>query len=230
MLNLREIDKEFDFIALHNYKPECYPYVLESTAYTQDQQVYSLLFAYPSESVALDQNGTLSIKAHNSGSKKQTNRAAESLSKKGDFCSVLDDWFECEKNSDINENNLPFIGGWFVYAGYELANSIEPKLQLPPANDGLPVAFATRVHAALIFNHNTNKLMAIAEQDYGYLLNDIAADIDQCLNSSNTEDTDVPAFASLIEDDPDFYLNNVRKIKQYIKDGDVFQVNLSRKW
>jgi len=230
MLNVREINKAIDFIALHDYKPECYPYVLESTAYTKDQQVYSLLFAYPSESVALDQNGELSIKAHNTCSNSNNNWVSESLSNYTDFCSFFDEWYQREKMYDLNKNDLPFIGGWFVYAGYELANSIETKLSLPPADDGLPIAFATRVHAALIFNHNTNKLIAIAEKDYAHLLNSISADIDQCVNTKDRADTVVPPFESLIEDDPAIYLSNVKKIKQYIKDGDVFQVNLSRKW
>lgn len=230
MLKVREINKAIDFIALHDYKPECYPYVLESTAYTQDQQVYSLLFAYPSESVALDQNGEISIKAHNTCAKSNNNRATQSLSNNDDFCALLDEWFQHEKTADTGSNKLPFIGGWFVYVGYELANAIEPKLQLPAADDGLPIAFATRVHAALIFDHNNNTLIAVAEKDSAHLLDNISADIDQCANFDNTAEIVIQPFLSLIEDDPDIYLNNVKKIKQYIKDGDVFQVNLSRKW
>jgi anthranilate synthase component 1 len=35
---------------------------------------------------------------------------------------------------------------------------------------------------------------------------------------------------ALIEDDAETYLHHVKKIKRYILDGDVFQVNLSRGW
>ena len=30
-----------------------------------------------------------------------------------------------------NREVLPFLGGWFVYLGYEVAAEIEPRLQLP---------------------------------------------------------------------------------------------------
>jgi len=234
MLNVIEIDKAIDFVALHEYKPECYPYLLDSAAYTgtddRQQQVFSLLFAYPSQSVALDQNGTLSVKQHSNDFISNNYGIEDSLSAHNGFFSLLDEWIQRNKTVETNDYNLPFIGGWFVYASYELANVIEPKLCLPLADDGLPIAFATRVHAALIFDHINNKLLAVAEQEHAHLLNNIANDIEQCEGVNNWADNDISPFDSLIEDDPNIYLTNVKKIKQYIKDGDVFQVNLSRKW
>ncbi len=233
MLNVIEIDQNIDFITLHDYKPECYPYILESTAFTQNQQVFSFLFVYPSETVVLDQNGSLSIKTHDACSVANNNRvvtSCPSLSKQADFFSFLDGWFQQECTVDIAASSLPFLGGWFVYASYELANIIEPKLRLPTADDGLPVAFASRVHAALIFNHNQNKLFAVAEKDHKHLLELVSNDIKQCTNFNKQSTAAMQTFEQLIEEDPDIYLANVKKIKQYIKDGDVFQVNLSRKW
>ena len=37
-------------------------------------------------------------------------------------------------------------------------------------------------------------------------------------------------FNSLKEESPKKHINNIKKILEYIKSGDVFQVNLSREW
>jgi len=249
MLNVIEIDKDIDFITLHDYKPACYPYILESTAYTRtedpNQPVFSFLFAYPSKSLALDQNGSLSLKEHapsvggSSTSEPSVARhsvsgdsrwLAESLSNHNSFCAVLQEWYLRDKTDALNDKKFPFIGGWFVYVGYEFANVIETTLCLPQADDGLPVAFATRVHAALIFDHINKKLFAIAEKKYAHLLNNIINDIDHCVDGNDGSNNVIPSYENLVEDDPRVYLANISKVKQYIKDGDVFQVNLSRKW
>ena len=36
--------------------------------------------------------------------------------------------------------------------------------------------------------------------------------------------------ADLEEEDPEQFLQGVARIKRYIRDGDVFQVNLARRW
>ncbi len=62
----------------------------------------------------------------------------------GGFLTRLNDWYQQEKQSAAEESDWPFNGGWFVYLGYELAAEIEPVVNFPAANDGFPVAFASR--------------------------------------------------------------------------------------
>jgi anthranilate synthase component I len=49
--------------------------------------------------------------------------------------------------------SLPFVGGWFLYLGYELAWDIEPALGSCSVDPWLPRAVLTRFPAALIQDH-----------------------------------------------------------------------------
>ena len=66
------------------------------------------------------------------------------------FLSRLDDWYQREKNPVAGLEGIPYAGGWFVYLGYELAAEIEPTVQFPAADDGFPVAFASRCPAVIL--------------------------------------------------------------------------------
>ncbi|VAW84872.1 Para-aminobenzoate synthase, aminase component, partial [hydrothermal vent metagenome] len=126
---------------------------------------------------------------------------------------------------------LPFYGGWFLYLGYELASQVEPNLKLPMAGFAkqLPIAYATRIPAAIIRDHHHNKNWLIAESDHAELLDVMLQDV-EALVPSEIQIADIPFVTALLEDEPLRYLNAVDRIKQYIIDGDVFQANLSREW
>jgi anthranilate synthase component 1 len=127
--------------------------------------------------------------------------------------------------------SLPFTGGWFLYLSYELASQIEPSLHLPSADDGLPVAYAVRIPAAVIVDHEEDKTFCVVESDRKNLLDFLLADIAQANDSPhNPESLSYGVRVELSEDEPDTYIEGVARIKQYITDGDVFQVNLSRSW
>lgn len=118
---------------------------------------------------------------------------------------------------------LPFVGGWFLYLGYELAAEIEAKLKLPAHESEFPVAFARYCPGAIILDH------ALRE---AWVVSDSAPDAEFMVEIASTTKSgswDRPA-ANFAEDGDDQFLSGVRKIKDYILDGDVFQVNLSRGW
>ncbi|MFQ5487823.1 MAG: aminodeoxychorismate synthase component I, partial [Gammaproteobacteria bacterium] len=124
---------------------------------------------------------------------------------------------------------LPFQGGWFLFLGYELAAQVEPVLRLPLAmGSQLPVACAVRAPAALIHDHREQTFWLVAEPGCESLLELMAADIGQSTPLLSVSKT--PLVDHVREDDAGQYLNSVARIKQYILDGDVFQVNLSRAW
>jgi len=213
----REYAAALDLIALHETDPERYPYLLQSVAAGPVQARFDILFAYPAETLALKFDGTLQ-------------QGAQRLSD-NDFLKQLDSWWQqetCESNHAID---LPFYGGWFLYLGYELAAQIEPGLTLPMKGFAkqLPVAYATRIPAAIIRDHHHNKNWLIAESGHAELLDVMQQDVES-LVLSKTKITDTPFVTTLIEDEPARYLNAVEKVKQYIIDGDVFQANLSREW
>ncbi|MFC3531042.1 aminodeoxychorismate synthase component I [Vogesella facilis] len=122
-----------------------------------------------------------------------------------------------------NPHGLPFTGGWFVYLGYDLLSEFEPSV--PAAiSDSFPLAALTRIPAAVIHDRAGKQSWLMAES---------AVQLDELKAAL----TGVPAFAAnpvqlqaLEEDPPHWYTDAVVKLKDYIYEGDVFQVNISRGW
>ncbi|MEM7564624.1 MAG: chorismate-binding protein, partial [Pseudomonadota bacterium] len=104
--------------------------------------------------------------------------------------------------------------------------SIEPQVPFYQSNTGIPIAFATRIPAAIIIDHVRDQAWLVAEETFSDLLGEIQNDLQQSLSYQ------APSLASgfISEEDPQIYLDHIQKTKQYIRDGDIFQANLSRKW
>ena len=60
--------------------------------------------------------------------------------------------------------NIPFLGGWFVYLGYELVKEIESKLLIPDSPFQIPTAFVDRVNSSIIYDKLENKLYFISDK------------------------------------------------------------------
>lgn len=208
------VDHFPDLLSLHEANPERYPCLLESVAHGTSQARYDILFAFPGECLTL------------TGVDQLTGKPEQLVS--NDFLAALDVAWTNERCDRLHDTHLPFRGGWFVYLGYELAGQIEPTLQLPLDDSGLPTAFALRIPAAVIRDHATQRCWVMAENDsqkLQYMRDDINA-----LKKSGVVRMPGTFSPFLSEEEPKQYLNAVEKIKQYIVDGDVFQVNLSRLW
>lgn len=207
------IDGFPDLLALHALNPLRYPCLLESVAHGTSQARYDILFAFPGDRLSLNALDGLSGQPKNLAS--------------NDFLAALDVTWSNERCARTHDAHIPFRGGWFVYLGYELAGQIEPSLQLPVDKSPLPTAFALRIPAAIIRDHATQRCWLVAEdaqEKIRLMRDDISA-----LNTP--DENNYPAgLAVLTEDEPQQYLDAVEKIKHYIQDGDVFQVNLSRLW
>ncbi|MDH3343047.1 MAG: aminodeoxychorismate synthase component I [Gammaproteobacteria bacterium] len=204
----RLLANHLDLTALCKNKPEDYPYALVSTS-SSDARLrdrYDIFFAYPQESL-------ISAKA-------------------GDgFLDSLDESWQKEKIRPQN-SELPFTGGWFVYLAYEIAQEVEPTLVLPEvdeltANNHIPVAVARRCPAAIIVDHLENTTTAIAENEFAFLLDKIEQDVSLLTKTAPPEKINCNAITEAPEQP---YLAQVKKIKRYIVDGDIFQANLSRPW
>lgn len=218
----RLLPDNLDLTQLCHSQPDHYPYALISTTSANETNSrYSIFFAYPQESLVLDHNQTL------------LNGAGMELGKKSGFLDALDCWWKSlriqeKEDSDVN---LPFTGGWFIFLSYELAAEIEPCLQLPATTKNIPVAFATRCPAAIIIDRLENKTTAVAETEYAHLLDKIENDCREL--PTNVQDQSIKSSiqtTSVTEAPANHYLHQVTRIKQYIRDGDIFQANLSRPW
>jgi len=204
------LDHAFDLITLHQSDPQRYPHLLQSTAHGR----FDILFAFPGDSLVLDSEGKLTL-------------AGRASSAESDFLAAFDDCWQQQRLDTPATGGLPFTGGWFVYLGYELAGQIEPCLRLPASDAGLPVAIATRFRSAVIRDNKQQQSYLIAEHGQSAAVDRILDDIASLRGSFPVEKA---AVATVLEDDPQAYLDAVQRIHAYIHEGDVFQVNLSRRW
>ncbi|HHH44488.1 MAG TPA: aminodeoxychorismate synthase component I [Gammaproteobacteria bacterium] len=190
----------FDLLDLHALDPGRYPHLLESAAHGP-QGRFDILFAFPGESLVLHDLHDF------------------------DFLRALDAHWKAAAQGRRCAGELPFCGGWFLYLGYELAAQVEPRLALPEDPSALPVASATRMPAAIIHDHLQERRWIVAEQQQQ--VDRIRADITRLEPAA----TPLPGIALQASEEPEqSYLEAVQRILAYIRDGDVFQVNLSRQW
>jgi anthranilate synthase component 1 len=121
--------------------------------------------------------------------------------------------------------DLPFAGGWLCAFAYELGGLFEPSAGLAPDAD-FPLAWLTRIPAAILFERERGRCVLVAESGQHALIDAMARDLAQASPAIPV----LPELASLEEDDPAAFLAGVARIQDYIRAGDVFQVNLSRGW
>jgi anthranilate synthase component 1 len=232
----RTLDAIPDLLALHAQYPQRYPHLLASNARGGVTSRYDILFACPQQTIF---HKRASFRTQRSGDPESSFNLADPSLDSGirryddednnsDFLKSLDENFQRER-TETSPSDLPFTGGWFVYLGYELAADIERNLKLPAATDGLPVAFATRFVAAIIVDRVAQRAYIVCENEFTDCLEQIQHDI-QNLSSDVSLYQQAVLVEILQEDDAARYLEQVKRIRQYILDGDVFQVNLSRGW
>ena len=125
-----------------------YPFLLESVNHN-DNNRYSILFAFPDENIIL-------------------NNASDF-----DFLNKLESKYKLNNtNSD-----LPFCGGWFVYLSYELIGQIENTLSADLHNSDLPIAYAVKIPTAIIIDHQLDKTYIVDESGDDSRINLILDDI-----------------------------------------------------
>jgi anthranilate synthase component 1 len=207
---LSEVVVPGDLLQLHREYPSRYPFLLQSTARGGALGRFDILFAFPGETLELARSGELLGHATSHGIS---------------FLDALDSWWLAERMPSTN-SSLPFLGGWFVYLGYELAGQIEPALKL--RNDAvLPMAFAVRCPTALVFDHEKSVCYLVCEThecpDRGQIQEDIRAFPKRTRTVTET-------LKVVREEEPQRFTDAVAKAKEHIAAGDVYQANLSREW
>jgi len=143
------------------------------------------------------------------------------------FLDALERRWRVEHSPSAGIPGIPFTGGWVVFLSYELSHEIEPRLKLP-ASDLPWRAWALRTPCALIHDRQTDRVLAVAEPGAGHLLDRIVAEAQSVAQPSP------PArglrAAAIHEELPRAFLERVYRAQEYIRAGDIYQVNLSRPW
>jgi len=226
------------FYRFYQYSPEDYPYFLSSTSCSepigpdihQGDSNFDILFIRPEQRLILEQGQVLSF-SDTSSSEKQT------IDKQKGFLDNFNKIYQasaCDKTSEFDF--LPFRGGWFIFLSYELAQEVEPVLK-PIMSDYqvqqcLPRAYAARVRQALIIDHQKKRLFFITEQgiEHKAALQELQKDIEQVQSEPEQPLQIEDLLLNLQEESEQLFLSSVERVRRYIRDGDVFQVNMSRLW
>ncbi len=219
-----------ELLQFYQHFPEKYPFLLSTSSKKKSLQSdttegFDILFIEPQQWLKLDHQLKLS--------------ASSGIEVHEDdfFLDAFDTLFASEKSqtsSVFNDacNTLPFRGGWFMFLAYELAQQIEPCLKLTFEPQALPVAYAARVKQALIYDHCQEKLFFLSEAqlEHDKACHSVLQDAAHIVQSADKSASLNRLQHGLSEENSEIFLNSVDKVRHYIKEGDVFQVNLSRLW
>ncbi len=129
-----------------------------------------------------------------------------------------------ENKPDQNlPEHLPFTGGWLGWLGYDLAWEIENLPRFNQDNLPFPVAYWYEPACFAVLDHQEQILWLAAptETELNQLENLLENQVITNHNPLN-EQSEITYFT-----EQNSYLNAVRKAKEYIKAGDIFQANLS---
>ena len=202
----------FEMISFFELNREKYPFLLESSAKGNKSARFSIVFCDPD--TKLIKNNLEDFNFLGTFNKFWEN---ERLSQDHDILK--------EKEIDI-----PFLGGWFVYLGYELIYEIENKLNIPNSPFKFPTAFASRVKSAVIldkskeiiyfFSEESNEKLDLIEKDFSLILN----------NKSLRNVTFNKKIELIKKGTSKDHQKNIKKCIDYIFQGEIFQANLSRLW
>ena len=207
-MHSRSIECKHDLQGIAVALPALYPFLLDSAA-NGPLSEYSLLLRTSGEQLCFHSDG------HITGP-----------GEAGGFLSRLDDWYQKEKTKPPGVFEWPFCGGWFLYLGYELAAEIEPVVDFPASEDGFPVAFANRCPAVIYSRPDQPGVLHLVAESAA-LLDEMRNELESLRPVAGQTQT---ALTRLKADPPSSFKQAVERIHEYILDGDVFQVNLSRAW
>ena len=121
-------------------------------------------------------------------------------------------------------DDLPFYAGWFLYIGYASVMAWEHSLAEIKHDKKQPLAIAIRCQSAIIIDHINAESWVVADSEVR--ISELVELLDKpAKHHSPTENR-----LKVLVDDVKTYIENVKVAKDYIKSGDVYQVNLARKW
>ncbi|MHC4323712.1 MAG: anthranilate synthase component I family protein [Planctomycetota bacterium] len=149
--------------------------------------------------------------------------------------------YELKKDSDINLPKGIFGGGWIGYFSYELGGYIEKLPDTAIDDISLPLIRLCFYDRFIAYDHLEEYFWLIALElpdDVGKPEEKLAALERLVAESQQTvvpesapadlQNIDFSRFRSNM--DKDYYLRTVEKIKKYIYDGEVYQINFSQRF
>jgi anthranilate synthase component 1 len=215
---INSLSSKADLLKLYYLDPKFYSVLLESVSCPQDTDCFDVLLVEPQQQLCLDADNNLYY----------NDRLITDHHFLNFFEQLCQQYHQPESHS-----YYPFSGGWFLFLAYEFNAQIEPALtsELSPniSSNKVPIAYARRYENALIYDHSKQQwiLFCLKQENYQRISAKLKQDL---LKIAEIDLEQRFLFHQLEEDCEDDFIAAIAKIKQYIIDGDVFQVNLSRQW
>jgi len=147
----------------------------------------------------------------------------------GGFLDELEAWTRREHRERDAVRELPFVDGWIVYLGYEVAAEIERRLNLPRAAAPLS-AFALRVDTLAIHDVVNDRVQVVSPAGDAEAQRRFCEDLQAAAAPGAGEEPRQLPLETLEEEAPARFIERVFAAKEHIAAGDVYQVNLSRPW
>ncbi|MGV6851169.1 MAG: aminodeoxychorismate synthase component I [bacterium] len=199
-----------DLVSLAAQYPARFPFLFQSIAYEPTRGRYDFLFEYHGEYVSLDHNQQINSSKANLGGHS--------------FLQIFDDWFEQERQSIKLDS--PVGSGWCFLLSYEFLGEIEHIEGLKTEQGCLPVALLLRTPAVIVYDRQDQKAWVCGEPLQAKALVSFVQNLAFPESSQTTNDS----IKTIREEAAQKYEQAIKEIHQFIREGDVFQVNLSRKW
>jgi len=128
------------------------------------------------------------------------------------------------KIQDTNTDGLPFHSGWFVYLSYASIMAWEDSFVNIQHDKKQPLALVIRCKSAVIIDHVKDEYWVVANSKKRL------KKLKKLVKNQKYNTIKFNNQLYLQDDDVATYIKNVTVAKDYIKKGDVYQVNLARNW
>lgn len=134
------------------------------------------------------------------------------------------------------KSELPFIGGAVGFFGYDLCHHIEKLPRKAKDDVNIPDCFIGFYDGIIIIDHRNNKVFVSAlgiKDKPEILINNISSIIDKNNHKklgppNNNKPLENIVFKSNFTKEE--YIEAIKKVKNYIKSGDIYQANLTQRF
>ncbi|MFC5464459.1 anthranilate synthase component I [Lederbergia graminis] len=195
-------------------------FLLESSLKHENSGRYSFIGAQP----------TFELKGYEYGSILVTEEGEEPISQKP--LELLKDIMP--KEISVGKEKIPFIGGAVGFVGYDVVRHYEQIGEIPKDELQIPDVHFMMFEEVIVFDHLEQKVYLVAtplresttSEQLQSRLQDIKAEI-QDGKEMDQLPVNISAYESTITEDD--FIQMVKKAKEYIVEGDIFQVVLSQR-
>jgi para-aminobenzoate synthetase component 1 len=149
-----------------------------------------------------------------------------------DPIALLQQYCPVEDKSGEQSLDLPFTGGAIGYFGYELQHSGFGLPHKPPLDGAPPDMLAGIYDWAIVIDHHLHKSTLVMRETSTPRQTRILAAIEQVINGTAGSSSTAAPFALVAPFQSNFtreaYLQRFRRVIDYIRAGDCYQVNLAQ--